>query len=75
MYTYIYIYTHLYTFIDMYIYIYIVDVCTIVMLFPLPAPPLRSPAAPAQDGLAFEFGEEVKGVRPLNAFAEEAKIP
>mmetsp|Transcript_62995 Transcript_62995/g.138024 ORF Transcript_62995/g.138024 Transcript_62995/m.138024 type:complete len:278 (+) Transcript_62995:118-951(+) len=24
-----------------------------------------------EDGLAFEFGEEVKGVRPLNAFAEE----
>ena len=29
---------------------------------------------PAQDGLAFEFGEEVKGVRPLNAFAEEATL-
>ena len=27
-----------------------------------------------QDGLAFEFGEEVKGVRPLNAFAEEARM-
>ena len=50
----------------LFIYIYIVN----VWLSPI-SHPQRSPQP--QDGLAFEFGEEVKGVRPLNAFAEEAR--